>query len=246
MPTLRLVQEATDRSGVHRVAVELHENGAHWSATARVRLGLDQAELERLRWYLEDYLQYPIDPAPIIAAQVEQRLEDLGRELFDQIFQDRDATRLWDRVEPGLAGTRVEVVTDVEGATAIPWELLRDPRTNTPLALRAGGFVHCSPQPARLLGPPPELAQRLRILLVICRPGGATDVPFRSVASQLLQMRPYAGQIFDLDVLRPPTFARLGQVLRAAQDRGQPYHVVHFDGHGTWTDLALGGIELVG
>jgi hypothetical protein len=44
-------------------------------------------------------------------------------------------------------------------------------------------------------------------------------------------------QAFDLDVLRPPTFARLGQVLRAAQDTGRPYHVVHFDGHGTWADL---------
>jgi hypothetical protein len=47
-----------------------------------------------------------------------------------------------------------------------------------------------------------------------------------------------AKQAFDLDVLRPPTFARLGHVLRAARDRGRPYHVVHFDGHGTWTDLS--------
>jgi predicted transposase YbfD/YdcC len=39
-------------------------------------------------------------------------------------------------------------------------------------------------------------------------------------------------------VLRPPTFARLGQVLRDAAERGEPYHVVHFDGHGTWADLA--------
>jgi tetratricopeptide (TPR) repeat protein len=42
----------------------------------------------------------------------------------------------------------------------------------------------------------------------------------------------------DLDVLRPATFARLSQVLHAAQEAGRPYHVVHFDGHGTWLDLA--------
>ena len=47
----------------------------------------------------------------------------------------------------------------------------------------------------------------------------------------------------DLDVLRPATFARLSEVLHAAHDAGRPYHVVHFDGHGTWLDLADLGIE---
>ena len=55
-----------------------------WSS--KVDLDLDRAELERLRWYLEDSLEYPIDPAPKIAAQVEQRLVELGRDLFGQVF----------------------------------------------------------------------------------------------------------------------------------------------------------------
>jgi hypothetical protein len=92
MPTLRLVQEAIDPSGTHRVAVGLQEDGSRWSATAKVHPDLDRAELERLRWYLEDYLEYPIDPAPKIAAQVEQRLVELGRDLFGQVFQVRGAT----------------------------------------------------------------------------------------------------------------------------------------------------------
>jgi len=41
----------------------------------------------------------------------------------------------------------------------------------------------------------------------------------------------------DLDVLRPAIFARLSEVLHAAEGAGRPYHVVHFDGHGTWLDL---------
>ena len=32
-------------------------------------------------------------------------------------------------------------------------------------------------------------------------------------------------------------------MLHAAHDAGRPYHVVHFDGHGTWLDLADFGIE---
>ena len=110
MPTLRLVQEAIDPSGTHRVAVELQEDGSRWSATAKVHLDLDRAELERLRWYLEDYLEYPIDPAPKIAAQVEQRLVELGRDLSGQVFQVREATRLWDRAEPGQTSARRTVV----------------------------------------------------------------------------------------------------------------------------------------
>src|SRR5829696_2535429 len=101
MPTLRLLQEAVhSSSGTHRVAVELEGTGPRLTATAQVRLALDHRELERLRWYLEDYLEYPIDPAPTIASQVESQLITLGRELFAQVFQGREATRLWDRAEP--------------------------------------------------------------------------------------------------------------------------------------------------
>ena len=39
-------------------------------------------------------------------------------------------------------------------------------------------------------------------------------------------------------MLRPATFARLSEVLHEAADAGRPYHVVHFDGHGTYLDLA--------
>jgi hypothetical protein len=141
MTTLRLVQEAIGTDGTHRVAVELEGDGPRRTATAQVRLALDETDLERVRWYLEDYLEYPIDPAPAIARAGRGTTCGVGRELFAQVFGDREATRLWDRVEPAMAETRVEVVTDVAGATAIPWELLRDPLTNTPLALRAGAFV---------------------------------------------------------------------------------------------------------
>jgi hypothetical protein len=72
---------------------------------------------------------------------------------------------------------------------------------------------------------------------VISRPAADEDVPFRSVASRLLsRLGPQAREYIALDVLRPPTFAALGQVLRAAKARGEPYHVLHFDGHGTYQE----------
>jgi hypothetical protein len=72
---------------------------------------------------------------------------------------------------------------------------------------------------------------------VICRPAGGADVPFRSVASRLIKgLSDEARAVFQLDVLRPPTFEQLAKVLRAAHHRGEPYHVVHFDGHGLYGD----------
>jgi hypothetical protein len=74
MPTLRLVQEAIDPSGTHRVAVEL---------------------------------------------QVEQRLVELGRDLFGQVFQVREATRLWDRAEPGQ-GPVLDGRASISGSSGLP------------------------------------------------------------------------------------------------------------------------------
>ena len=48
-----------------------------------------------------------------------------------------------------LDDTRVEMVTDVKGATALPWELLRDPKTDEALALRAKSFVRSFNKPRK-------------------------------------------------------------------------------------------------
>jgi hypothetical protein len=137
---------------------------------------------------LEDYLLYPIDPAPTIAARVKGWLAELGVDLFRKVFEgNRDTTRLWDVVSDRLADTRIEVVTTVEDATAVPWELLRDPATDAMLAVHSRAFVRADPQAPRspIL---PEAAETARVLLVICRPRGREDVPFRSVASHLVRL----------------------------------------------------------
>ncbi|MGH8896301.1 MAG: CHAT domain-containing protein [Egibacteraceae bacterium] len=238
MRTLQLTQRV--EQGGHRVEIALSGAGARRAATAMFEWELEPQDREDLRWYLEDYLQHPIEPAPVIAARVERRLAALGRELFAKVFEaNRDTTRLWDEISPHLPDTRVEVATTVEDAAAIPWELLRDPATDAVLALCARAFVRTHPQAAQAPALP-ETAGKIRVLLVICRPGGGDDVPFRSVASHLVRLSRTAREAFQLDVLRPPTFAQLPRVLRAAKERGAPYHVVHFDGHGTYTNLAVG------
>ena len=106
------------------------------------------------------------------------------------------------------------------------------------MALGAGAFVRTHLRAAGHPELPEPAGDQLRVLLVIARPGGREDVPFRSVASRLVRGGAEQMAGLDLDVLRPATFARLSEVLHAAQDAGRPYHVVHFDGHGTWLDPA--------
>ena len=203
----------------------------------------DVGDGERIRWYLEDYAEFPADPAPALAAAAEARLAQAGGELFGRVFASGDAAGIWERARDTLSEVRVEVDTDPGAGPGLAWELLRDPGRDAAVALGAGAFVRTHLRAAGHPELPEPAGDRLRVLLVICRPGGRADVPFRSVASRLV--RGGAGQMegLDLDVLRPATFSRLSQVLRTAHQAGRPYHVVHFDGHGTFLDLADLGIE---
>jgi hypothetical protein len=239
MLLLRLTQHAEAEADHYRVEVALEGDGARQIAVARFPFKLTEQDQEALRWYLEDYLQQPFEPETQIAERVEQRLRDVGIDLFKAVFQaDEDARDLWAAFRDKLDETRVEIVTDVRTAASIPWELLRDPKTDTPLALRARAFVRAQPQAAQRPALPRTEGGPIRILLVICRPGGSDDVPFRSVASKLIKgLSEEARARFQLDVLRPPTFEQLGKALRAAKAKGEPYHVVHFDGHGVYTDV---------
>ena len=68
-------------------------------------------------------------------------MKELGVDLFNSIFKNEKASRLWAKIEDKLDDTRVEIVTDVKGAVALPWELLCDPETDTEIVLRAKTFV---------------------------------------------------------------------------------------------------------
>ena len=240
MLSLRLTQftEGPDKYSVE-VAFE-GEGLTRQIATARFTFKITPQEQEQLRWYLEDFLQYPHAPAPKIAAGIETRMTEIGEELFKAVFHANDDARdLWAMFRPRLNETRIEIVTEVQEATSIPWELIRDPKTERPLALRARSFVHALPQSRQPPKPPQSASGPIRILLVICRPGGRQDVPFRSVASRLIKgLDERARETFQLDVLRPPTFEQLGRVLRAAKAQEQPYHIVHFDGHGIYSEVS--------
>jgi tetratricopeptide (TPR) repeat protein len=237
MSILRLTSSATapDR---FRVEVALEGEGLPGqTASATVELAPSPQDEEDLRWYLEDYLRWPQDPAPAIAAPIEQRLVENGSALFQRIFQaNEDARDLWASAQPRLGETRVEVIAGAAETASLPWELLRDPRSDAVLALRARSFVRAQPASARSPRLPEGQSRPIRILFVICRPGA--NAPLRSVAARIVKgLDTAARQACEFEVLRPATFEALGQRLRSAKLEGRPFHVVHFDGHASLGDL---------
>lgn len=240
MITFRLIQTPVPSSDQFQVRIEMEESGAsRRSAQVFVTPNVTDQDREQIRWYLEDYLLHPHEPAPKIAQSIEARMNVIGESLFEATFQGNDDARdLWAQLRDRLNDARVEISTGVAHASTIPWELLRDKRTGQALALGAREFVRVQSQTARkprLVKP--ETDSRVRILLVICRPDGPQDVPFRSVAGRLVKGLTDEGrERVKLDVLRPPTYSRLAEVLRDAKEQGLPYHVLHFDGHGLYAD----------
>ena len=222
MPTLRITHTAA------HVEATLEGDGPRQTEKRPFSFTLSAQEAEDIRWYLEDYRIYPVDPAPKIARRIEQRMGDIGRELFRLVLA---GSAVWESMRRSLGDMRIEIETEIEDAL-VPWELMRDPVADLPLALDVASFVRCHSRPALRPNPPGPAAAKIRILLVICRLEG-DQVPFRSVARHLIRgLSDTAREPFQLEVLRPPTFEQLAKRLRAAKAQGEPFHVVHFDGHG--------------
>ena len=239
MPILRINQQQSGAPNHYKIDVAATDirNFAPLSFSSDIAFELKPQDAERIRWYLEDFLQFDEDPAPQIAEDIERFMAECGEALFRSIFEGSPpGVRLWALIEPHLPATRIEITTGIAEATAIPWELIRNPSSTTFLALSAQSFVRTQREAQAMLTPGGE-AEKVRILLVICRPKGGDDVPFRSVAGRLVtRLSDDARDAFDLDVLRPPTYEQLARTLGLAKERGQPYHIVHFDGHGTYAE----------
>jgi hypothetical protein len=199
--------------------------------------------MEDIRWYLEDYLQYPDEPAPRIAHRVEGRIAQLGTLLFEAVFRRPDgANEIWNHVANNLGRTSVEIICGSPEGRNIPWEFLQETKLSTPLAVTAASFVRTAPQASLSQVQMAARHSVIRILLVICRPGAGDDVPFRSIATRLVnRLGRTSNDPFVVDVLRPPVFNALRHVLQSAREAGRPYDIVHFDGHGIFAGLHATG-----
>ncbi|HEY6789289.1 MAG TPA: tetratricopeptide repeat protein [Trebonia sp.] len=202
---------------------------------------LDTEALEDLRWYLEDYLLAPFGVWEERGPAVQARLSGWGDQAFGAVFGPGPARDAYQRARD--RGLEVVFRSAEPGLLGLPWELMRDGAG--PVALGAGGISRSLPtaDAARTLEVP---GGRLRVLMVISRPAGTQDVGYQTVARPLLKRLGAVRGEVALTVLRPPTFGALRRAVTQAAGTGEPFHVVHFDGHGVMPGRTGGGRAVIG
>ena len=230
--SLRIIQQEilTDHC---TAKIEYRASGNQYEAVVPIPLRTSPEDEEKIRWYLEEYLRFPTDPAPEIARNVETRMREIGTNLFDAIFKENhDGERIWQSIRNHLAEIDFEIID--ECGVMIHWELIQDPLDQTPIACAVNSFV-------RLVRRKDDASQSfapqhlLRVLLVISRPAGDSDVAFRSIAGRLLAYLSNYRSI-KVEVLRPATFEALETRLQQALVAGTPFNMFHFDGHGKFAN----------
>lgn len=225
---------------IYPIRLTLRRDGQpHVEAEAKIEFTFTDRDHEELRWYLEDYLQRANTTEAILVQQVEAMMKSRGEELYTKVLAaNQDTQAIWFSIRNELADLRIEISSGIAEAASIPWELMRDPKTDSPLSLRVKSFVRVQSNPNISFVSVPSIDDgRIRLLYVACRPGGANDVELRAVANRLLQDLGPDQARFEFKALRPPTFERLQTELADAKEAGRPYHVVHFDGHGVYADF---------
>ncbi|MFM7513370.1 MAG: CHAT domain-containing protein, partial [Cyanobium sp.] len=224
---------------------------------------LGPIEAEELGWYLE---RWPVWPNPVVAdraRKVEARLREWGEALYAAAFPpDCAATVLqaWAGVSERasrrfsvsvstrtvVGASQEEKNTLQEAATALlalPWELLHN----------GAGFLFQGAKPTRVRRRIPNIrnlpvsvvATPIRVLLITARPedDACGYLDHRASAGPLVAATEELGEALRLTLLHPATYAGLEAELARAQQAGEPYHVVHFDGHGVYDRrVGLGGL----
>jgi tetratricopeptide (TPR) repeat protein len=224
---------------------------------------LGPIEAEELGWYLE---RWPVWPNPLVAdraRQVEANLIAWGKALHAAALPlqpTANVLQAWAGVEAG-ASRRFSVSVDdsplhgsseaeqnlaQEAATALlalPWELLHN----------GDGFLFQGGRPTRVRRrlpnkrtlAVPAVAPPIRVLLITARPedDACAYLDHRASALPLVAATEELGEVLQLSLLHPATYPALETELARAQQAGEPYHVVHFDGHGVYDRrVGLGGL----
>ena len=259
-----------EHDGVRRPAANaqlIYENSSSQSSVEsdrwRLIAPLGPIEAEELGWYLE---RWPVWPNPVLAdraRKVEANLLAWGQALHDAALPLAHTAKVlqgWAGVGE-RASRRFSVAVDtslVSGASeeeqnsareaaiallGLPWELLHNGRS----------FLFQGARPVRVRRrlpikdhlPIPVVAPPIRVLLITARPEDEACgyIDHRASSLPLVAATEELGDLLRLTQLHPPTYPALEAELARAQQAGEPYHVVHFNGHGIYDRrVGLGGL----
>nr|VFK40960.1 MAG: Tetratricopeptide repeat-containing protein [Candidatus Kentron sp. SD]VFK46715.1 MAG: Tetratricopeptide repeat-containing protein [Candidatus Kentron sp. SD]VFK80456.1 MAG: Tetratricopeptide repeat-containing protein [Candidatus Kentron sp. SD] len=193
---------------------------------------LQKKHLEELRWYLEEFIQFPGAGDRVRAGKLEKNLMEWGRMLFHAAFAGSAGKRIADSLMDSARGggsTTLTIASTEAAILAQPWELMR----NADELLTFRGVTPRRQLPDTRRIPRYEFQPPLRILLIVARPKDAGFIdPRNSIRPILDALESLRGQV-EVDFCEPPTLSELERSLEVARQADKPYHIVHFDGHGT-------------
>ena len=204
--------------------------------------GKDRSDV---RWYVETYGSASLaDPDDQEAKRIKDRLPEIGKALFNAVFKergdDRAAQRLFDRFQDADSQQRVLTINTQDASIlSLPWELLHDPsgaflfREKPHISVRRKiSGAEKGRQPFRV-----DSKDRLHLLFVVSRPTDAGFIDPRADPQAVLDaLEEHAPGRVTCEFLRPATLNAL--VERLNDDDRPAVDVLHFDGHGVFTQLS--------
>jgi hypothetical protein len=169
MPTPRPLHEirllfAAAAEGSQRVSLtdgEGHAIGVDQSFTPF----LSDADYEKLRWYLEEYMELPDGGAVVRATRIEAELAGWGHRLHDAIFSAPDNRAALDVLLAAPEPRELTIASSDANLLRLPWELMADAAGK--LALRVSLRRQLT-VPKELIAGTTKLP--LRILYLVSRP----------------------------------------------------------------------------
>jgi tetratricopeptide (TPR) repeat protein len=235
----------------------------HSTQSWRFTAPIGPIEAGELSWYLEKYAIWPSEFFRPRARKVEADLVKWGRLLNEAAMpgaHTANVMKAWARIDEH-AGRRFSIHVDSaldagapyaeteaarESATlllGLPWEMLHDGEAYL--------FQGATPTRVRRRLPNTKqldvavVATPIRILLVTARPesDACGYIDHRASALPLVEATEALGGLVTIHMLSPPTLPALRDELDRARREREPYHVVHFNGHGVYDRHAgLGGL----
>ena len=203
---------------------------------------LSSRDHKDLAWYLETYGAHSLgEPDDREARRIAAQLPAWGKALFDAVFGERPAQRLFNAFQDDAESPHLLTIrTAIPSVLGLPWELLHD-------SARGGVFLFNEQPPIsirrwvtggtggrRSLQVKPK--ERLHLLFIVSRPTGSGFLDPRADAAAVLDaFDEYAPGRFTWEFLRPPTIDALTARLR--DQTRPPVDIIHFDGHGAFDPL---------
>ncbi len=191
---------------------------------------IDHSDMLFLKDYFENHRLFNLKSH----SDKDNKVLEIGSSIWDHLFfSHQDTAEIWRTIRENLQKLKVEIIPESARGHAYPWELMV-PNGQPPLALFCNSFTRkpkdIAPQKKAITN-----LDSLRVLLVTCRQS-ARDIPEDAIITMLTAMlNKLKGKVdIQFEHIKSATYKNIEHHLLEALKNGNPFHIVHFDGHGLY------------